>query len=83
MIPTVHMNGTGKQALMDETRDAYKAIMDAKEKLLQMTVHGRDYYVQSPDAYSVARAEHHARVQKLSDLEDELIDYYRAIEKQG
>lgn len=72
MMPTVHMNGTGKETLLNDHVDAMAAIRGAMEALRKAAPNARDYYVQGDDAYTKAREEYSARQQKLADVLDEL-----------
>lgn len=83
MIPTVHLNGTGKENLLGEIRAAVEALELADKAVRQITVHGRDYYVQSPEAYRTAREEMDARLVALGTVRDELVEMWRAIQSQG
>jgi hypothetical protein len=84
MIPTVHLNGTSQQSLMSELETAHGAIVAAIAALRQVTVHGRDYYVQAaPDAYTQARHEMDARLVALETIQDELMEMHVGIQKQG
>lgn len=82
MIPTVHLNGTSKQELMQQIRDAYDALFVALEKMRQMTPHGRDYYVQGPEAGQKAREEHEVRIKMLLCVVNELLLMAAEIDKQ-
>ena len=72
MIPTVHLNGTSQQALVDGYLDALSGVRAAIEYLQQSAPNARDYYVQGPDAFGAARREHEARMHKLADVAHEL-----------
>jgi hypothetical protein len=82
MIPTVHPNGTGKQALLREVEAAHTAMEAAMAALAQVTVHGRDYYVQGPQAYLQARHEMDNRQAALRSAAAELYEMYQRIEAQ-
>lgn len=87
MVPTVHLNGTGKEALIKEVAEARFALGEALGRLCSMTVHGRDYYVQdgpgkSP-AITKAWNEHEARISKIQSVIDELGEYEGKIWEQG
>ena len=45
-LPTVHLNGTGKETLLKENVRILSAIADLREAISDCTFHGRDYYVQ-------------------------------------
>jgi hypothetical protein len=83
MIPTVHLNGTGKKSLLEELEAADTAIREAIDKLRQVTVHGRDYYPQGPHAYPQARREMDARLDALTDVRKDVAEMHRAIYTQG
>jgi hypothetical protein len=82
MIPTVHSNGTGRQALLAETQAAWNRLDEAHRALRAVTVHGRDYYVQGPDAYRQAREEMDGRLDRLEQLMGEVAKLYCGIETQ-
>jgi hypothetical protein len=82
-IPTVHLNGTHVADLVAQYRDAAAAIREAMEKLAAATPHGRDYYVQGPDTYLKARAEHDARMSALRKVSEELRTIAIAVARQA
>lgn len=61
-LPTIHLNGTSLQALMDANDKAYRALGEAMEALAQAAPNGRDYYPQGPDALRAAISEHETRM---------------------
>lgn len=69
---TVHNNGTNGNDLFNEYRTAMTAVGDAIDAVANITVHGRDYYVQEGDALHQALEERDARIQALRDIRDEL-----------
>lgn len=73
MLPTVHLNGTSREALLEQTRTAYGAVQDALEAVAQAAANARDYYVQGPDAYNTARREHDERLDRLRSVMTELM----------
>ena len=83
MIPTVHLNGTGKQNLLKELEVAYAAVSTTIDVLRQVTVHGRDFYPQGDHAYPQARIEMDARLSALSAIQDDLLTMHLAIDEQG
>jgi len=82
MVPTVHSNGTGRRSLLEELTEAHTAVQAAMTALRQVTVHGRDYYVQGPNAYAQAREEMDRRQVALAQVADELYEMYQAIDRQ-
>ena len=71
-IPTIHLNGTSKDALLDGYIDAREAIRAAIDKLCETAPNGRDYYPQGDGAFEKARDEHIARLKRLHDVATEL-----------
>ena len=62
MTPTIHMNGTSRNSLLDEIKDAKHALSVAIEKLCAMRPNARDYYPQGPEAFEKAQQEHQSRL---------------------
>lgn len=71
-VPTVHLNGTSKNGLLEQITEALTALHEAERKLIATAPHGRDYYVQPGDAYAKAEAEHIERVLALRNVISEL-----------
>lgn len=71
-FPRIHINGSDPERL----RDDYIAASSIAQRLLaalqDTTPHGRDYYLISSDAASVAMSEHVARLAKVEDVCREL-----------
>lgn len=70
--PTLHMNGTSGQALLEQVEGVLSALRKLQEAMANATPNGRDYYVQGDGAAGEAIAEHDARRMKLCDL---VVDY--------
>jgi hypothetical protein len=86
--PTIHLNGTSREALSAGYKNAAVAIEDALNVLAVShpegaAPHGRDYYPQGENAYRDARKEHEARLQKLRDVVAELVELYEHCESAG
>jgi hypothetical protein len=71
-VPTIHLNGTSKEALIEQLLEAGSAIRVAVEKLNAAWPNGRDYYVQSPRAYAEADSQWNERRKKLLGVMEEL-----------
>jgi hypothetical protein len=71
-FPTVHLNGTSKESLLEGYCEAINALHEAGRKLAAAYPNGRDYYVQGPSATSAAMKEHEARMNKLREIITEL-----------
>ncbi len=72
MIPTIHMNGTSREALLDAILEAVHALHKAGRKLAATSPNGRDYYPQGNAATSMAMDQHEARMNKLREVISEL-----------
>lgn len=64
-LPTLHLNGTSKDALFAANAEAAGHLRAALAKLGDAAPNARDFYPQGPDAYGKARAEHDARAEVL------------------
>jgi len=71
VLPIVHLNGSGREALVNQRRDVYHALQQSVEKLRQMAPNGRDYYVQ-PGLLEQAIAQHERRMATLGALLQEI-----------
>lgn len=72
-IPVVHLNGTSKDALVEQLRHALEAVNRASDAVASAAPHGRDYYVKADkDAYTVAARQHASRIIRLRDIAKEL-----------
>jgi hypothetical protein len=73
IYPTVHLNGTSRNQLVEQYTSAYIALGDAVRVMCDNGPNGRDYYLQGPDAITTALAEHSARVDKIREVMAELM----------
>ena len=72
MLPTVHRNGTGKEALLEQACNALRAIRAAQEAMGNAFPNARDYYVQGPDAFERASRQWEARIDALREIYTDL-----------
>jgi hypothetical protein len=72
VIPTIHLNGTPKDSLIDALCVAVNSLHQAGKDLAATAPNGRDYYPQGNGAINTAIDQHAARMQKLSDVIREL-----------
>ena len=79
-IPTVHINGTSKKALLEQISKANHALIVAIDALVEMSPNGRDYYL--TDNFKVASAEHRARIAKIFEVKSEIMAIGEAIADQ-
>lgn len=63
--PTVHLNGTSRDALFEANVEAAGAIRRALAKLRDAAPNARDFYPQGPDAFATAQRQHNARAESL------------------
>jgi hypothetical protein len=71
-LPTVHLNGTSRQALLDGYTHALAAIQAAQQALQQAAPNGRDYYPQGNHTINRATEEHVDRLRRLESIQREL-----------
>ena len=71
-LPTVHLNGSSRDSLLDGYMAAMDAIRLAMKALQSAAPHPRDYYVQSNMPAHLARDEHFVRLARLRETLDEL-----------
>jgi hypothetical protein len=71
-VPTIHLNGTGGPGLFEQIKTAVDTAAAAIKAHVAAAPHGRDYYVQNPNAYGAARAQWENRQGKLEGVHAEL-----------
>lgn len=81
-IPTVHMNGTSADYLIEQLKNAYQAINVAVRALAEASPNGRDYYPQGLDAVQEAIRQHRLRMAKLDSVREELIEIVSGVQDQ-
>jgi hypothetical protein len=74
-LPTIHLNGTGADSLLEEYAAAADAANLAIGTLAQATCNARDFYPQGDAAWSAARAEREAALTKLREVHSYLMDW--------
>jgi hypothetical protein len=82
-VPTIHLNGTSKDDLLNALHNLASTLNVAGYEMEKVAPNGRDYYPQGPDAIREALAEHIDRAQRLKAIENEIDALYNAIEEQG
>lgn len=83
MIPTIHLNGTSRDALLTQVLDAAHAVTAAINAVAAAVPNGRDYYPQGPTALSLAMQEHGNRLWLLVNVLDQLQAIAEAIANEG
>jgi hypothetical protein len=71
-LPTIHLNGTSAQSLLDDTCDAAFTVKTAIDALARTAPNGRDYYLQGDDAMVIASGQHAERMARLRSVYAEL-----------
>lgn len=80
MVPTVHLNGTSKDDLLEQVASAGDAVGRAIDALVLAQPNARDYYPQGSDAFSMATREHLARLAALETVKRELYELLERID---
>jgi pantothenate synthetase len=74
MMPTIHLNGTSREELIEQHVAAVAALNRALEAMARAAPHGRDYYPQGAGAIQQAIQEHNDRVARVSLVFAELTE---------
>lgn len=82
ITPTININGSSKDDLINARLDAMDRIAEAIEELKKVTPNGRDYPGDN-DQCLADRQTHYHRIKVLQDLYIELYDETIAIRRQG
>lgn len=77
--PTIHMNGSGKQHLTEQYTNVTNALNAALNALSEAYPHGRDYYVQGPEAIDAAVREHDARIEAVRTVYKDMLQMLRHV----
>jgi hypothetical protein len=77
--PTIHLNGSGRAALLDQYTAAAGAVVVSIEALQLTAQYGRDYvYI---DDCRWARREYEARLAKLLEVQEELLRLAKSVRR--
>lgn len=71
VLPVLHMNGSGKDRLVNEVGNAHAALTGARDTMRGMGPNERDYYP-VPGLFEKARAQHWNQIDRLNEIIDEL-----------
>jgi hypothetical protein len=77
--PTIHLNGSGRQHLLDGYSNARDKVRELESALMAAAPNGRDYYPQGESAIGRAIAEHCSRLDRLRALDAELAELQQAV----
>ena len=78
-IPTVHLNGTSRESLLEQLTSASDAVYEAIKAVANACPNGRDYYTQSGNAIQEALRQHANRLHNLTAVRQELVEIAEAI----
>ncbi len=71
-LPQVNINGSSARSLLEDNREAWRALETAREALQKAMPNGRDYQTAEPGAYQAAREQHLARIAAVVKIQEEL-----------
>ncbi len=79
IAPTIHLNGTSKEELLDKLTGALTTLNSALNAVALTAPHGRDYYLQGENAHAQARGQHNDRLRRLEEIRNEILFIVRRI----
>jgi len=82
LIPTIHLNGSSGERLLEQYTAASDAVRKAIDALCDVDFNARDYYVQGSDVPQAAQREHLARIEALKKVRLELAAIVEGIQDQ-
>ena len=82
-VPTVHLNGTSADSLVNQRLEVVESLRDTLNAIGQAWPHGRDYYVQGPNALEEAQDLWQGRVEVLKTMVADITQEALAIQEQG
>lgn len=82
-IPSLHLNGTSAERLLEPLERAHRALAEALLALSDASPNGRDYYPQGDSALREAVWEHQNRTERLRTVQDELMEISIGIQDQA
>jgi hypothetical protein len=82
ITPTVHLNGTSREELLDQFRECYRSINDTLDIICKAAPHGRDYYPKGDMALPQAQKDHERRIKVLTEMRQEFLELYTEVEDQ-
>jgi len=86
-LPTVHLNGTSKESLLEGNVRILSAVNELREAISSCQFHDRDYYVQDleavdVDAFSLAYEERRKHLNNIGDFEQYIEQHINHIHNQ-
>ena len=79
--PSIHLNGSSAESLLEGYAEAYKALVTAHGILRATAPNARDYYVQGPNAYAQAVKEHDDRMTRVNEVRAEIETLMEKVER--
>jgi hypothetical protein len=77
--PTIHLNGTGYERLLNDYQTAYNALQEAISAFKLIEFHSRDYYVKDSAAWPAALEHRTEQREALGNVSDYLLEHIMAI----
>ena len=81
IAPIVHLNGTSKNRLMGQLREACDALHTATGALIEASPHQRDYYPLHSETWRQAREDHRERIRVVEEMRNDLMAIAIAIDE--
>jgi hypothetical protein len=80
--PSIHLNGSSPDHLIEELLDASSAVSNAIEAVCKASPNARDYYPLGADAWTRAETEHRDRIAALVRVRDELGELFEHVHEE-
>lgn len=80
IVPSIHLNGTSKESLMQQLTDVRVAINALLAAMYNAFPNARDYYVQGTDAFIEAEKQWDTRIGIVNNLESEIVEIEFALD---
>lgn len=82
LVPTIHLNGSSGERLLEQYAAAADAVRKAIDMLCDVDFNARDYYVQGSEVPQAAQREHLARIASLKQVREDLFKIVEGIQNQ-
>lgn len=82
IAPTINLNGSNADRLIEDYINVMDAIRHAQELLAGIAPHGRDYQTAPVQEYPMAREQHHRRMTFLDAIRSDLELIALAVQEQ-
>lgn len=82
IYPTIHLNGTSGEVLLEQAINVCQAIRKTLDIIYKAAPNGRDYYLQDKNAFNLASEEYQSRVNCLMSILKEYEDLAEKIADQ-